>query len=90
MIEISSVEKLKEKFFKNPLLKNLTFDEAKRLLESYGCRVKNNSGGSHYAVTHPNVDITMILPRHTIPLKRYNIKDIRGFIQRIENAKEDK
>ncbi|KAF0422755.1 type II toxin-antitoxin system HicA family toxin [Pediococcus pentosaceus] len=90
MIKISSVEKLKAKFFKNPVAKDLKFNDAKKLLISYGCKLQNNSGGSHYAVTHINHSDTLILPKHTVPLKRYNIKQIRDFISDIENAEEEK
>lgn len=59
------------------------FREAETLLKSYGCTVKNRTGGSHYSVSHPQIDEVIILPKHNVPLKKYNIRDIKDFINEI-------
>lgn len=87
---ISSIEKLREKFYKKPIAKDLTFNDAKRLLEYYGCIFTDSSGGSHFAVKHSGVRGTLTLPRHAQQnLKRYNVRDITKFIDEI-NEKEEK
>nr|WP_255459866.1 type II toxin-antitoxin system HicA family toxin [Lactobacillus sp. HBUAS51381] len=69
----------------------MTFADAKRFLEHYGCVFTNNSGGSHYAVKHSGIRDTIILPRHAHQaLKRYNVSQILEFVDKIEAQEEDK
>ena len=80
---ISSIEKVERRFYADKIPKNIKFEDAERLLKYHGCKLTNKSGGSHYAVTHPSIDRTIIIARHNTALKRYNINDIKAFIDDI-------
>ena len=42
---MSTLEKLKAKFYEKPIPNDISFDEVERLAKAYGCRVV--SGGKH-------------------------------------------
>lgn len=85
MIHINKIKKLENKFRQKPIRKDLTFDEAKRLLEYYGYKLINNNGGSHYTVERKGNKYPTTFADHGI-LKRYNVKDI---LDMIDKVKED-
>lgn len=74
-------EKILERMKNNP--KGWSFDEIKMVCERKGCTVKNRSTGSHYAITHPLVPDTFILPKHK-PIKQVYIKRILEFLKKID------
>lgn len=84
-MEISQIEKIEQKIRKKPIPKNISFQEAKRLLEHYEC-VFSNGGGSHYTISSPISKFPVTIADHSPePLKRYNIKDIISIIDQIKD-----
>lgn len=66
---------------------NVQFNELKHLLELYGFRVVNNSGGSHYMVYFPGNDYPMRpIPNHGVVKPVY----VRLAIQWIDQLQEGK
>lgn len=74
-------EKVLEKMKNNP--KGWSFDDVKAACERKGCTVKNRNTGSHYAITHPLVEYTVILPKHK-PIKPLYIRKLLEFFKRID------
>lgn len=86
MILINKIQKLEAKFRQVPTRKDLTFNEARKLLEYYDYELVNDNGGSHYTVERKGSKYPTTIADHGI-LKRYNVKDI---LQMIDEAKGDK
>lgn len=86
MLNINKIQKLEIKFRQKPIRKDLTFNEAKRLLEYYDYQLINDNGGSHYTIERKGYKYPTTIADHGI-LKRYNVKDI---LKMIDQAKEDK
>jgi len=56
--------------------KNVTFDELKALLESFGFEVKNYSGGSHFSVSHPKYEVFQPMEPKSIPMKKPHVLEV--------------
>lgn len=89
--KISSIEKLEKKFRSNPTKKDLTFAEAKRLLEHYGFTF-HNSGGSHYSgITHDGKKFPTTIPfphDNNGSLKRYIVRSVVALIDSVKEGEE--
>lgn len=83
---MTSIEKLERRFGAKIAPKSLKFNDAKRLLEYYGCQFQNHNGGSHYIVTHPNVRQTIVIPKHHTALKQYNVIDVVRMLEAIKHT----
>lgn len=83
---INKIQKLEAKFRQKPIRKDLTFNEARKLLEYYNYKLINDNGGSHYTIERKGTKYPTTIADHGI-LKRYNIKDI---LNMIDEAKGDK
>ncbi|PEG86695.1 hypothetical protein CP357_06545 [Lactobacillus sp. UMNPBX6] len=83
MIIINKIQKLEAKFREKPIRKDLTFAEAKKLLEYYHYTLHNENGRSHYTIERKVKKYPTTIANHGI-LKRYNIKDILAMIDQIK------
>ncbi|WP_056957152.1 type II toxin-antitoxin system HicA family toxin [Lacticaseibacillus pantheris] len=80
---MSQIDKLEVKIRRNP--RQVTFREMRRLLENYGFKVVNDTGGSHFIVYNPSLDYPMKpLPDHGKDLKSYLV---RYFLNAIDDLK---
>jgi len=73
-IDLTRIENKLARFRNNP--KNVTFNELKTLLESYGFEVKNYSGGSHYSLFHTEYKIIRETEPNTIPMKKPAVLEV--------------
>jgi len=55
---------------------DVSFEELKSLLESYGFEVKNYSGGSHYTVSHKKYSVIGMMEPNTIPMKKPHVLSV--------------
>lgn len=44
--------------------KDVDFDSITTVCKHFGCKVNNATGGSHYSITHPSIERTLVVPRH--------------------------
>ena len=58
----------------------VSFNELKSLLESFGFEVKNYSGGSHFSVSHKKYNVIDIMEPNTIPAKKPHV--LRVYVNR--------
>jgi len=63
----------------------LTFQEAKTLLEHYGCHFYNGNGGSHYTISTQKRKYPTTFADHGI-LKAYQIKDVVRLLDEIKEG----
>lgn len=81
-MNLSRIEKKLNNIRINP--KNVSFQELKSVLEYLGFTVKNYSGGSHYAVSHPSIKRSIKpIPYHK-PLKKYCVIEVLELIDELE------
>ena len=59
--------------------KNVDFDSITTVCKHFGCKVNNATGGSHYSITHPSMERTLVVPRHK-PVKKPYILDVLNLI----------
>ena len=73
---MSSIEKLKKKFYSKPTRKDITMDEIKKLANHYGCIIR--TGGNHQ-VTIVNLKTGGIvpLPQHDKEIDRNYIRELQ-------------
>ena len=88
---MTSKTKRLARYRNNP--KNVSFEELKSLLESYGFEVQNHSGGSHYSVSHKKYNVIGMLEPNTIPSKKQHILRIYvtraiGWIEKVVEIQE--
>lgn len=78
---MTKLYKLIAKFFTNPPLKNLTFNQAETMLLRLECK-KVESEGSRVKFYHHKLSQILILhkPHPRKELKKYQILDIKNFI----------
>ena len=84
---MSKIEKLKEKFFSKPIRNDITFDEMKRLAESYGCKVM--SGSKHMHVVHAETGTIVPIPRHGSTIGEAYVKQLKDLFIAIDNQQEE-
>lgn len=73
---MSTIEKLKKKFYSSPTPKDITIDEVIRLANHYECIIR--TGGNHQ-ITVVNKEKTMNvpLPQHDKEVKQAYIRQLR-------------
>ena len=72
---------------------DVSFEELKSLLESFGFEVKNYSGGSHFSVSHGKYNVIGIMEPNTIPAKKPHVLKIYvnraiGWIEKLIEIQE--
>ncbi|MCL6613044.1 MAG: type II toxin-antitoxin system HicA family toxin [Firmicutes bacterium] len=84
---MSQLEKLYAKFKRKPTPTDILFDEADRLLKSYGFVRRQPSGGSsHFIYIHPKLpDFLLTVAKHGTTIKKGYVVAI---IDAIEKVKE--
>ena len=81
---MSTIDKLKEKFYKKPIPNNITFDELSRLARAYGCGVI--SGGNHpIKIVDVESGTVIPIPRHGKYVQEAYIKELKDLFDEIEN-----
>ncbi len=73
---MSSIEKLKEKFYSKPTRNDITSEEIKKLAHYYGCIIR--TGGNHQiTVFNPKTGEKVSLPQHDKQIKRPYIRELQ-------------
>ena len=81
---MSSLEKLKEKFYAKPIPNDMTFDEAARLAKHFGCAVI--SGGKHSKkIVHVPSGTVIPIPMHGKHVQEAYIKELKDLFAEIES-----
>lgn len=80
---MSTVEKLRNKFFSKPIRNDMTYDEIVRLAEFYGCKV---CGGGNHPIKIVDVESGTVIPipRHGKCVKEAYIKELKELFEQIE------
>lgn len=69
--------------------KNVPFEDIDNLLQHYGCKVRQPSGGSsHYYYTHPAMSEPLCIPKAR-PIKAVYVKKALQMIDEIKEALKD-
>ena len=88
---MSTIEKLKEKFYAKPVPNNITFAEAERLSKHYGCSVA--TGGKHSKKIVDVASGTVIpIPIHGKYIQEAYVNELKDLFAMIEgrDLKENK
>lgn len=73
---MSSIEKLKDKFYSKPTRKDITTEEIRRLAEYFGCKVL--TGGNHQIkIANLKTGKVVPLPQHDKEIKREYIRELQ-------------
>lgn len=73
---MSSIEKLKKKFYSSPVPKDITINEVMRLAKHYNCVVL--TGGNHQIrIANPKTGIVVPLPQHDKSVLQPYIRELR-------------
>ncbi len=76
VVLMSSIEKLKEKFYSKPTRKDITTEEIKKLASYYGCIVR--AGGNHQiTIFNPKTGDKVPLPQHDKELRPAYIRELQ-------------
>ena len=81
---MSTLDKLKDKFYKKPIPNNITFDEVSRLASSYGCIILAGGKHSKKVVDIPSGTVIPI-PMHGKYVQEAYIKELKDLFDIIEN-----
>ena len=80
---MSTIEKLKKKFFEKPVRKDMTMDEIVRIAKSFGCDVL--TGGNHQIrIVHKPTGTVIPLPCHGKTVKEAYIVELKELFREIE------
>ena len=83
-IYMSTLEKLKKKFYEKPVRNDLTVDEVVRLAKAYGCSVV--TGGNHQIrIVHKPTGTVIPLPCHGKTVKEAYIAELKNLFSEIES-----
>ncbi len=83
-IYMSTLEKLKKKFYEKPVRNDLTVDEVVRLAKAYGCIVV--TGGNHQIrIVHKPTGTVIPLPSHGKTVKEAYIAELKNLFSEIES-----
>ena len=81
---MSTIEKLKDRFYGKPVPNDISFDEAERLAKYYGCGVI--SGGKHSKkIVHIPSGTVIPIPMHGKYVQEAYIKELKDLFAEIEN-----
>lgn len=84
---MSTIEKLKKKFYEKPVRNDMTMDEVIRLSRAYGCEVL--TGGNHQIrILHRELGRIIPIPQHSKTVKEAYIIELRALFDEIEARKE--
>lgn len=73
---MSTIEKLKKKFYGSPTPNDLTTDDIKRLADHYNCKYR--TGGNHQIAFYSEITGMVVpLPQHGKGIKQEYIKQLR-------------
>ena len=72
-------EKLLKRFLKKPVPKDISYQEAARLLLAVGCGMRKRSG-SHRVFTYPGYTKSIVLMEGET-LRRYQVQEIRELLK---------
>lgn len=76
VVLMSSIEKLKEKFYSKPTRRDITTEEIKKLANYYNCIVR--AGGNHQlTIFNPKTGDKVPLPQHDKELKPAYIRELQ-------------
>ena len=85
---MSTIEKLKKKFYEKPIRNDITYDEVERLARYYGCDIY--TGGNHQKrIVHKQSGTIIPLPQHGNLIKEAYIKELRDLFDTIRDSTED-
>ena len=80
---MSTIEKLKKKFYEKPARNDMTIDELIRLAKAYGCMVL--TGGNHQIrIVHKPTGRVIPIPNHGKTVKEAYIMELRELFDEIE------
>ncbi len=80
---MSTIGKLRKKFYEKPVRNDMTIDEIIRLAEAYGCEIR--TGGNHQIrIVHKPTGRVIPLPRHGKLVKEAYIMELRELFDEIE------
>ena len=80
---MSTIEKLKKKFYEKPARNDMTIDELIRLAKAYGCAVL--TGGNHQIrIVHKPTGRVIPIPNHGKTVKEAYIMELRELFDEIE------
>ena len=81
---MSTLEKLKKKFYEKPVRNDLTIDEVVRLAKAYGCNIV--TGGNHQIrIVHKPTRTVIPLPSHGKTVKEAYIAELKNLFTEIES-----
>ena len=81
---MSTIEKLKNKFYEKPVRNDLTIDEVVRLAKAYGCVIY--TGGNHQIrIVHKESGRVIPLPRHGKSVKEAYVLELRELFDEIDS-----
>lgn len=73
---MSTIEKLKKRFYGSPVPKDMTVEEISRLADHYGCIIR--TGGNHQiAFVNTKTGKIVPLPQHGKTVKQAYIRELR-------------
>lgn len=84
---MSTIEKLRDKFYEKPVRNDLTFDEVCRLAKSYGCQVDTNGGRHGVRIIYAPLKRLIPIPRHGNTVQEAYIKQLRDLFDEIETIR---
>ena len=80
---MSTIEKLKNKFYEKPVRNDMTVQEIIRLAKAYGCEIL--TGGNHQIrIVHKPSGRVIPLPSHGKTVKEAYIMELRELFDEIE------
>lgn len=73
---MSSIEKLKERFYSKPTKSDITLEEVQRLADYYGCITK--TGGNHQiCIVNMKTGKVVPLPQHGKEINRAYVRELQ-------------
>lgn len=83
---MSTIEKLKKKFYEKPVRNDMSIDEVIRLSRYYGCEIL--TGGNHQIrILHRESGTIIPIPQHGKTVKEAYVVELRALFDEIESGK---
>lgn len=83
---MSTIDKLKDRFYSKPVRNDMSYDEVIRLAEYYGCKI--HSGGNHpIKIIDVESGTVIPIPRHGKYVKEAYITELKKLFNTIEGRK---